>query len=622
MKLSDAMMQFVAERGVKHVFLVTGGGAMHLNASLAQEKRITPVCNSHEQASAMGAESYAKATGGLGVAMVTTGPGATNAVTGVAGAWLDSTPTLFISGQVKRPDRMFNAVTGKPLGMRQLGVQEIDIVSIVKPITKYAVTLLDPLEVRYEMEKAWHLALSGRPGPVWLDIPLDVQAATVPVWETLRSFDANVPAIPDTNENLKDEVRRVVQQLRRATRPLLFVGNGTRLARAESLFTELRLLLDVPTVATWCAADLVPGDVETFVGRPGNVAARGANFALQNCDLLLVLGSRLDMALTGYAPQNLAREAHKVAVDIDPAELAKLAPHLQQPVVADCGDFLRELLAQLKALPASGETPLDPTRWAAWNERAKVWKTRYGVVTGEHRKPHGLVSIYNLAEVIGTETRPDDKLVSGSSGAGIEIFLLACPTRAGQRIFHTAGLGSMGYGLPMSIAVSIGSGQMGSNPSGAQTILVDGDGGFQFNIQELETVRRLKLPIKFFILNNDGYASIRASQQAYFGAAQIGANAATGLTVPDLSAVAASYGIASCVIHDQTRLREEVREVLATPGPMVVDVRVIPDESREPRLQSYQRPDGSMASKPLEDLFPFLPREEFLENMIVKPLEE
>jgi acetolactate synthase-1/2/3 large subunit len=618
MKLSDYMMQFVADQGVKHVFLVTGGGAMHLNASLAQEKRIVPVCNSHEQASAMCAESYAKATDGLGVAMVTTGPGATNAVTGVAGAWLDSTPTMFFSGQVKRPDRMFDAVTGKPLGMRQLGVQEIDIVSIVKPITKYAVTVLEPNDIRYELEKALYLSLNGRPGPVWLDIPLDVQAAIIDEPKLLRSFDASSFEKRQTNENLKDEVRRVVEELTRAGRPLLFVGNGTRLARAERQFTELRLLLDIPTVATWCAADLVPSDVSTFVGRPGNVAARGANFALQNCDMLLVLGARLDMAITGYAPQNLAREAHKVAVDIDPAELGKLAPHLQQPVVADCRAFLEELLAQLKAL----KTPLDHGRWAAWNDRAKVWKTRYDVVTDEHRVPHGQVSIYNLAEVIGTESKQTDKLVSGSSGAGIEIFLLACPTRVGQRIFHTAGLGSMGYGLPMSIAVSIGSGQLGDNPSGSQTILVDGDGGFQFNIQELETVRRLKLPIKFFILNNDGYASIRASQQAYFGSAQIGANAATGLTVPELAKIADSYEIPNRVIYDQTRLREEVREILATPGPMVVDVRVIPDESRAPRLQSYQRPDGSFVSKPLEDLWPFLSREEFLENMIVKPLEE
>ena len=609
MKLSDYVFQFVADLGVKHVFLVTGGGAMHLNASLAQEKRITPICNSHEQATAMCAESYAKAVNGLGVALVTTGPGGTNAVTGVAGAWLDSTPTLFLSGQVKRPDRMFDNVTGAPLGMRQLGVQEVDIVSIVKPITKYAVVVLDPLDIRYELEKAHWLAMNGRPGPVWIDIPLDVQAAPIPDPSTLRSFDASEHEAAMYNANLKDEVARVVSELQKSTRPLLFVGNGTRLARAEKQFTELRLLLDIPTVATWCAADLVPSDVPTFVGRPGNVAARGANFALQNSDFLLVLGARLDMAITGYAPQNLAREAHKIAVDIDPAELGKLYPHLQQPVVSDCRYFLDELLAQLKAVK------LDHTKWADWNKRAADWKIRYGVVTDEHRKPEGLVSIFNLAEVIGTESKQEDKLVSGSSGSGIEIFLLACPTRSGQRIFHTAGLGSMGYGLPMSLAVCIGSG-------GQQTILVDGDGGFQFNIQELETASRLKLNVKFFVLNNDGYASIRASQKAYFGTEQIGAGASTGLTVPDLTKVANSYNIPAVIIHDQTNLREEVRKVLAMEGPVVIDVRVIPDEVRAPRLQSYQREDGTFVSKPLEDMFPFLSREEFMENMIIAPLPE
>jgi acetolactate synthase I/II/III large subunit len=611
MKLSDYVFQFVADQGVQHVFLVTGGGAMHLNASLAVEKRITPICNSHEQASAMCAESYAKAVNGLGVALVTTGPGGTNAVTGVAGAWLDSTPTIFISGQVKRPDRMFDSVTGKPLGMRQLGVQEIDIVSIVKPITKYAVVVLDPLDIRYELEKAHYLALNGRPGPVWIDIPLDVQASPIPDPSTLRGFDASEHQAAMTNANLRVEVRRVVEELQRSSRPLLFAGNGTRLARAEKQFNELRLLLDVPTVATWCAADLVPSDLPTFVGRPGNVAARGANFALQNCDFLLVLGARLDMAITGYAPQNLAREAHKVAVDIDPSELQKLYPHLQHPIISDCRAFLDELLAQLKAL----KQPLDRSCWADWNKRAADWKTRYNVVTDEHRKPEGLVSIFNLAEVIGTESKQEDKLVSGSSGSGIEIFLLACPTRSGQRIFHTAGLGAMGYGLPMSIGVCIGSGRR-------QTLLVDGDGGFQFNIQELETVRRLQLPIKFFVLNNDGYASIRASQKAYFGEAQIGADAATGLTIPNLSKIAASYDIPAVIIEDQSNLREEVRRILATPGPVMVDVRVILDEVRAPRLQSYQRPDGSFVSKPLEDLFPFLPREEFFANMIVKPLPE
>lgn len=609
MKLSDYVFEFVADLGVKHVFLVTGGGAMHLNASLGQQKRLTPVCNSHEQASAICAEGYAKASNGLGVCLVTTGPGGTNAVTGVAGAWLDSTPTLFLSGQVKRPDRMFDAVTGKPLGMRQLGVQEVDICSIVAPITKYAVTVLEPNDIRYHLEKAVYLALNGRPGPVWIDIPLDVQAS--PIDETtLRSFDpaefAEDVRMHGT-ANVQAEVERAIEALNASERPLLFAGNGIRLARAEREFEELRRLLGVPTVATWCAADLVPSDDPTFVGRPGTVAARGANFALQNCDLLLALGVRLDMAITGYAPHNLAREAHKVVVDIDAAELGKLAPHMQQPVCADAKVFLTELLKH--------KDRLKPRDLKPWLERCAVWKTRYPVVTDEHRKPEGLVSIFHLAEVLGTEVSPQDRLVVGNSGSGIEIYLLAVPTLHSQRLYHTAGLGSMGYAIPMAIAVAM------ANP-GREVIAVDGDGGFMFNIQELETIHRLQLPIKFFVLNNDGYSSIRASQTAYFGAPSIGADRNTGITIPNLSKVGASYGLGTYVIADQTQLRDEVRKVLAMKGPVVCDVNVIPDEVRAPRLQSYQRADGSFVSKPLEDLYPFLPRAEFLENMIVKPLPE
>ena len=606
MKLSDYVMSFIAGQGVKHVFVVVGGGAMHLNQSLGSESALIPVCNSHEQASAMCAEAYAKVTNHLGVCLVTTGPGGTNAVTGVAGAWLDSTPTLFISGQVKRPDRMFDSA-GKPLGMRQLGVQEVDIVSIVKPITKYAVTVLEPKDIRYHLEKAVHLAIHGRPGPVWVDIPLDVQASQIDDPATLRGFDpAELPKQHDSAQ-LQAEVARLIEALNQAQRPLLFAGNGIRLARATKEFEQLRRLLQIPSVATWCAADLVPSDEPTFVGRPGTVAARGANFALQNCDFLLALGVRLDFAITGYAPQNLAREAYKAVVDIDSAELAKLHPHMQQPICVDVREFLTELLRQKDAIRLRDHS--------AWDARCADWKTRYPVVTDEHRNPSTKVSIFNLAEIIGAESGPDDLLVSGSSGAGIEIFLLACPTRTGQRIYHTAGLGAMGYGLPMSLAVSIGGGNR-------RTILVDGDGGFQFNIQELETVSRLKLPVKFFVLNNDGYASIRASQTGYFGKPNIGCDEPTGLTVPNLSKVAASYNIPSVVIEDQRNLRADVRRVLAMDGPVVVDVHVIPDEMRAPRTQSYQKPDGSMASKPLEDMFPFLPREEFLANMIVKPLPE
>ncbi|HZL25020.1 MAG TPA: thiamine pyrophosphate-binding protein [Acidobacteriaceae bacterium] len=609
MKLSDYVLKFVADLGVTNVFLVTGGGAMHLNQSLGAETRLTAICNSHEQASAICAEGYAKATNGLGVCMVTTGPGGTNAVTGVAGAWLDSTPTLFISGQVKRPDRMFDAVTGKPLGMRQLGVQEVDICSIVRPITKYAETVLEPSDIRYHLEKAVYLAMNGRPGPVWIDIPLDVQAS--PIDETaLRAFDPNEFALADNihgTANVPAEVQQVIDAFNQCERPLLFAGNGIRLARAEKEFEELRKYLGVPTVATWCAADLVPSDDATYVGRPGSVAARGANFALQNSDFLLAIGVRLDFAITGYAPQNLAREAYKVAVDIDAAELGKLHPYLQQPVCADAKDFLTELLKH--------KDKLKPRDFKPWLERCAGWKTRYPVVTDEHRKPEGLVSIFNLAEVLGEEAKPEDRLVVGNSGSGIEIYLLACPTLHSQRLYHTAGLGSMGYAIPMAIAVAV------ANP-GREVIAVDGDGGFQFNIQELETIHRLQLPIKFFVLNNDGYSSIRASQKAYFGEASIGADRNTGLTIPNLSKVGASYGLGTYVIHDQTDLRAEVRKVLAMQGPVLCDVNVLPDEVRAPRLSSYQKEDGSFVSKPLEDLFPFLSREEFLSNMIVKPLPE
>jgi acetolactate synthase-1/2/3 large subunit len=606
-KLSDYVFECIRAQGVRHVFLVTGGGAMHLNESLARCTGIEPVCNSHEQASAICAEAYAKATGGLGVALVTTGPGGTNTITGVAGAWLDSTPTLFVSGQVKRPDRMFDA-TGRPLGMRQLGVQEVDIVSIVKPITKYAVTITDPLTIRYHLEKAFHLAMTGRPGPVWLDIPLDVQAAPLADPSTLRGFDpsAEEQGKPSQTNLLRDEVRSVISALNKAERPLIFAGNGIRLARAEREFEQLRKLLDVPLAATWCAADLVPSDEPLYVGRPGSVAARGANFALQNADFLLALGVRLDFAITGYAPENLAREAYKVAVDIDPAELRKLDGHLAQAVCADARDFLTEFLLQKDSLALRDHT--------SWDTRCASWKTKYPVVTDEHRKPEGQVSIFHLAEVIGTETRQQDALISGSSGAGIEIFLLACPTRNGQRIFHTAGLGSMGFGLPSAIAVSLAGNRR-------ETICVDGDGGFQFNIQELETVSRLNLPIKFFILNNDGYASIRASQKNYFKQASIGCDAETGLTVPSLEKLATAYGIQFHSIENQEDLRRQVRHVLDLSGPVLCDVKVIPDESRAPRLSSFQKEDGSFVSKPLEDLWPFLDREEFLSNMIVAPLE-
>ena len=604
MRVADYVMRFIAAQGVKHVFLLTGGGAMHLNDALGRTRELRYVCNQHEQASTIAAENYSKATGNLGVALVTTGPGGTNAITGVAGAWLDSTPTLVVSGQVKRPDRMY-AADGTPLGVRQRGIQEVDIVSIVRPITKFAVTITDPRTIRYHLEKAVYLARTGRPGPVWIDIPIDVQASPV-AEESLTGFEAGNPAQVGSPD-LSQQVSEIIRLLNRAERPLLLVGNGVRLAKAETELRELLGILNIPVETTWLLLDFISEDDPLFVGRPGTVAPRGPNFVLQNCDFLLVIGARLDIPVIGYSPENLARGAHRVMVDIDPAEISKLGSTVQTPVCADARAFLRELLQQRGAIQARDRS--------CWLRRCREWKERYPVVLDGHRAPDSRVSIYHFAEIISDEVSTDEYIVSGSSGSGIEIFLLAYRLKAGRRVFHTTALGAMGFGIPASIGVCLAGGNR-------QTICVDGDGGFQLNIQELATVAGLNLPIKFFVLNNSGYASIRASQTAFFGAATIGCDESTGMHLPDVREVARAYGLKTAVIEDQRDLREQIRSVLRMPGPVVCDVKVIEDEVRGPRVSSLQRPDGSFVSKPLEDLWPFLPREEFLDNMIIPPLEE
>jgi acetolactate synthase-1/2/3 large subunit len=572
---------------------------MHLNDALSRCSAIEPVCNLHEQASAIAAENYSKATKHLGVCMVTTGPGATNAITGLAGAWLDSIPCLFISGQVKRADRMVSA-DGIYSGVRQMGVQEVDIVSIVKPLTKYAVTIDQPESIRYHLEKAVYLAQSGRPGPVWIDIPLDVQAIQIEE-SVLAAFS------PPKSPTVPLDVSSVIAALNRSERPIILAGNGIRLARAETEFFELLDELQIPVETTWLAIDIVPSSHPLFVGRPGSLASRGSNFAVQNSDFLLSIGSRLDRVITGFAPDRFARAAEKVMVDIDPAELAKMGDSIHHKICSDAGVFIRALLAR--------RTEIQKRDRSAWLSRCIQWKTRYPIVTEEHRKPSGRVSVYYLSEILSSELEENDYIVSGSSGSGIELFLFALAVKPGQRVFHTTALGAMGFG----IAASIGACLAGDRRN---VVCVDGDGGFQFNIQELETVRRLNLPIKFFVLNNEGYASIRISQTAFFGEPRIGCDAKTGQTLPDVRKVAEAYGITTAIIRDQSNLRAEIRRVLDLAGAVVCDVYVIPEEVRAPRLASVQRPDGSFVSKPLEDLAPFLDRAEFLENMIIAPLPD
>jgi acetolactate synthase-1/2/3 large subunit len=598
MKLSDFVIDFVAKQGVKHIFMLPGGGAMHLNDSLQHSTNLTYVSTLHEQASAMAAETYAKVSGNLGVALVTTGPGGTNAITGLAGAWLDSTPCLFISGQAKRSD-----LKGMS-GVRQMGLQEIDIVSVIGPLTKYAVTILDVNTIRYHLEKAVFIARQPRTGPVWIDIPLDVQGATIDPDE-LPGFDPGSLPHPHEDEDVVAAVAEVIALFNSAERPILLFGNGVRLAGAQTELTMLIEQIGIPVLSTWLSVDMIAYDHALYVGKPGTVAPRGVNFALQNADFLLAIGARLDFTITGYAPDRLAREAKKIMVDIDPAELAKLARYFDLPIRADAGDFLREFLVQKALIRSKDRSP--------WLVRCREWKSKYPVILPEHRRPDQQTSVYFLSEILSDELADGQLIVSGSSGAGIEIFQHALRLKAGQRLLHTTALGSMGNGVPSAIGAYLAGG-------GRPTVCIEGDGSIQMNAQEFETIRRLNLPIKVFVLSNNGYSSIRTSQTRWFGRLT-GADPSSGLTLPDIVKIAKAYGLPTARICDQRNLRAEVRAVLDTPGPMICEVICIPDEARIPSMSSAQRADGSLFSKPIEDLWPFLDRDEFLSNMIVAPIE-
>ena len=598
-KLSDYVFRRIAQEGVRHVFMVPGGGAMHMNDSLGHCQGLDFVCNLHEQAAAVAAEAYARVTNNLGVALVTSGPGGTNAVTGVLAAWLDSTPCLFLSGQVKRSDLKGNS------GLRMLGNQEVDIVAIVSQITKYAVTITDPTTIRFHLEKAFHLARAPRGGPVWLDVPLDVQAAMI---EPDNQPGYVPPPCTDPGERsmITHAVSRTLDMLLEAERPVVLAGNGVRLASGLADLHRFVERFQIPLLTTRLGADLVPYDHPLSFGMPGAVASRGANFTLQNSDFLLAIGSRLDMALTGYSHERFARGARKVMVDVDPAEIAKMGTRIDVPVCADAGLVLRELVRQ------GGQREASPR--PDWIARCQEWKRRYPFELPEELRKPDAITTYDVATVLSDELDERDIVLPGSSGAVAEIFLTAFRTRANQRVFLNMGTGAMGFGQAAAIGACLASG-------GRRTVSMNGDGGFQMNIQELETIRRLALPIKLFVLNNDGYASIRSSQGTHFKRLT-GADATSGLTLPDVVQVAQAYGLHACSVSDPADLTHVIRSVLASGGPEVCEIVIRRDEPCAPRIVSTQRPDGSMASKPLEDLWPFLSREEFRANMIIQPLED
>ena len=602
MKLSDYVSSFIAKQGVGHVFLLPGGGCMHLVDSVGKEAGLKFVACLHEQGASIAADGYAQYSGNLGVALVTTGPGSTNAITGVAGSWVESVPVLILSGQVKTADI-------KPSrDMRMKGFQEVDTEKIVKPITKYAVTVRDPQLIRYHLEKAVYLARHNRPGPVWLDIPLDIQAGSIEPGE-LKRFDPEEFSISSSQEKgLNRELFKIlIGMISASKRPVIIAGNGTRLGGNYALFVEAIERLGIPVLMTWKGCDLMDDQHPLFFGRPGVLAQRGANFIQQNADLVLAVGARLDFGQIGYASQTFARGAKKVIVDIDALELAKFNFPVELPIHADAGEFWKGLHESL------GE--YQRPNWSEWVGRCKNWKSKYPVVTEEYRNQKEYANSYVLVEKLSEMMSSDDLLVPGSSGACSDVCLQSFKVKKGQRVLNSPGIGAMGFGIPHTIGACIASG-------GKRTVNVNGDGGFQMNIQELETVHRLGLPIKYFILNNQGYASMRVTHRNYFQGRLVASDASSGLTLPDVRKIADAYGIPNNRISLNGEIGDKIKEAFETKGPFITEVMIDPEEVTAPKVKSFIGDDGKMVSKPQEDMAPFLNRKEFLENMIVSPLPD
>ncbi len=569
---------------------------MHLIDSLGRNKELDYICCLHEQTASIAAGAYAQYNNNIGIALVTTGPGGTNAITGVAAAWADSIPLLIISGQVKTSD-----MSGKS-GIRMLGFQEIDIVSVVKPITKYAVAVTNPLEIKYHLEKAFYIAKNGRPGPVWIDIPLDIQASMIEETQ-LKSFDL----IELSADNSDNQISNVINLLNRSHRPVILAGYGIKLANSKNNFLDLIEKLKFPVLTTWKAIDILPENHDLFFGRPGSVGQRGANFIQQNADMIISIGARLDFGQIGYSHENFAREAKKIIVDIDQAELSKFKFKIDIPICSDAGYFINELLKKILSVERKDRSE--------WLSKCKNWVNKYPVITKEHWNQTEFVSTYALVDVLSEEMAEFDIFVPGSSGACSDIPLQAFRIKAGQRVLNSPSLGAMGFGLPSTIGACLASNKR-------KTICTNGDGGFQLNIQDLETIARLKLPIKFFILNNDGYGSIKTTQKNYFNGNLVASDPSSGLTLPGIIRVANAYGVTTFKISKNHELKETVKKVLLTDGPVICEVMINPNEQVAPKVSSLVKKDGSMVSKPLEDLLPFLDREEFKNNMIIPVLEE
>ena len=622
-KVTDYIVKRLEEYGIKHVFMISGGGAMHLNDSFGQSEKIEYICNHHEQASAMAAEGYSRIKGELSVVCVTTGPGGLNTLNGVFGQWTDSVPVLYISGQVKTE----TLTTSYPeMCLRQIGDQEADIISIVKPITKFAEQIKNPLDVKRILDEAIYTAVSGRPGPVWIDAPMDIQGAFISEEELNDHYSENTPVTLNLIQGLSSnvlllksqngkmlnliqhDISIVIEEIQKAKRPLIVAGSGINISKTREDLLNFLEKVQIPVVTTHNGFDLIPSDHPLYVGRIGTIGQRAGNFAVQNADLIIFLGTRNNIRQISYDWKNFGKKAKKIVVDIDLAELNKPTFRPDIAINMDLMDFFR-VFEEKKTEIATSATSSPPLNdiYLEWKNWCRERKEKYPVVLPEYKGVKNSVNPYFFVETLTKCLNEKSITVTGNGTASVCTFQ-ASVVKKNQRFICNSGCASMGYDLPAAIGACFANNKK-------DVICLAGDGSIMMNIQELQTVKHHNLPIKLFILNNDGYISIKQTQNNFFNGRQIASGKESGVSFPDFIKVAQAFDLSALRITNQDNLKEEIQKILSTKGTVVCEVMLQNDYIFQPKHSSEKLPDGKFVSKPLEDMYPFLDRDEFKENM-------
>lgn len=605
-RLADYVADFLAARGVADVFSVVGGGAMHLNDAFGHHEQLHVTYNHHEQACAIAAEAYARLDNRIAAVCVTTGPGGTNALTGVLGGWLDSIPMFIVSGQVRYDTTARYALKAAGAAVRAMGDQEYDIVRSVAPMTKYAVMIEDPASIRFHLEKAWHLAVTGRPGPVWIDIPVNFQGSYIET-DNLTGYDpgeddAKLP--PPVADGV---IRTVLEKIRGAKRPVFHAGYGIRLSGGYEAFRETLEKLHIPIVTYWNAVDLIEDEHPLYCGRAGNMGDRPGNWAIQNADLILAVGTRISIRQVGYNWKTWARAAEVIMVDIDQGEMKKPTLHVDMPIWADAKDFLTKLNAAAQAPVFTGDD---------WIAVCQGWKRDYPVVQPRQWQENGsTANVYAFVRYLSSRL-PENSLTAVSNGACCVVGNQAYVIQKGSRMANNSAVASMGYGLPAAIGTCIGGGRR-------DTVCLEGDGSIMMNLQELQTILTNRLPIKLFLINNSGYHSIRITQTNLFSdRCKIGIGPESGdLSFPKFELLAKAFGYPYFAAHSNEEMKTAVDQALKTDGPVFTEIFTDTKQVWEPKSSTKRLPDGTLVSPPLEDLAPFLPREE-LRSIMQIPLWE